>query len=146
MAHRFLQPAGDVPTTDAGPVAQLVPLFAAYVIDGGPNERAAVAGFDRHGRLCAFAEVMGNAGAIDTMLPAFRSILAQSSVTEIVMAHSHPGESSTPSPRDRQTTNRLAALARLAGAMLVDHLVFGNDGAFSIVSGQRLRLPGRLHH
>jgi DNA repair protein RadC len=130
-------PTADAPCADAGPVARLIPLFAAYV-GGGTIERAALAGFDRHGRLRSFAEIAGNAEAIADILPTIRSVLAESSVTELVLAHNHPAASSTPSPRDRMTTDRLAALSRLAGAMLVDHLIFGSDGIFSMMSGRQI--------
>jgi hypothetical protein len=130
-------PVTDTPYGDAAPVAGLVPLFADYIA-AGTFERAAVAGLDRHGRLRRFAEMAGTAEAVEDILPIIRSILADTAVTELVLAHNHSAAPSSPSPRDKMTTDRLAALARLAGAMLLDHLIFGDDGVFSMASGRRI--------
>ncbi len=137
IAKIAASPPPHPPYTDAGPAARLIPLFADYVA-GGTIERAAVGGFDCHGRLCSFAEIAGDAEAVANVLPAIRSVLAETLVTELVLAHNHPAAPSAPSPRDRATTQRLAALARLAGALLVDHLIFGDDGVFSMTAGYRV--------
>lgn len=137
MAKIAALPPSDIPGSAAGPIIKMLPLFAAYVGES-PIERAVIAGFDRHGCLRCFAEVAGEATKVANILPAIRTILAENTVTEMIMAHNHPAASSTPSARDRLTTDRLTALARLAGAMLVDHLVFGNDGVFSLAADRRI--------
>jgi DNA repair protein RadC len=113
------------------PSAALLPLFADYLADH-QHEHVIVAGFDSRGCLRDFREQCGDATQVEDILPLFRAILAQGAVTEIILAHSHPGASAIPSHQDRLTTQRLSALARLAGALLLDHVIIGNDGVFSL--------------
>jgi DNA repair protein RadC len=116
----------------------LVTLFADHLNDIS-RERAAIAGLNARGCLIAFQEMAGSSHIIDDMLPMIRSILAKIDVAEIVVAHSHPFSFAAASEQDRLTTNRLAALARLAGASLTDHLIFGTDGVYSLADGTTTR-------
>lgn len=122
------------PSPDRG-LAALGPLFAPYLRDQ-PSEIAIVAGFDCRAQLVCFVETRGSASDVDDILPAFRSVMAQLSVSEIVLAHNHPDAAALSSPRDRATTERLTALARLAGIWLADHLIFGRDGIYSMRASQ----------
>jgi DNA repair protein RadC len=121
----------------------MAPLFAAFLGDAGV-EHAAIAGLDARGCLMSFAEVRGSPHRIADLTSAIRTILAPALVTEIWIAHSHPYAPAAPSLQDRLTTDRVTALARLAGAMLTDHLIFGCDGIYSFSENRLIPVPLRL--
>ena len=50
----------------------------------------------------------------------------------IIIAHNHPSGDSTPSAEDIQVTRDIAAAGKLLDIDLLDHLVIGNDGWFSL--------------
>jgi hypothetical protein len=116
-------------------ITALVPLFAPY-LSNQHSEVAAIAGFDALGRLHHFVECIGLHSYVPDLRSAFRSVLGTVAVTEIIMAHSHPDAPATPSRQDQLTTERLSALARLGGAALTDHLIFGTDGIHSIAENR----------
>ena len=112
-------------------------LFACYVEDRD-RERAAIAGFDARGHMKNFVDVPGCAHRVDGIVGAMRTTLAMPDVCQVIMAHSHPGSSAAPSPQDVATTRRLASLVRLAGGWLSDHLIFGDDGIYSMTAQRRV--------
>lgn len=118
------------------PSEAFVQLMLPYLL-GGRLERAALAGLDTRGCLRAFADIDGEAHHLPSLLRIVRSILGETSVTGLVLAHSHPTSSCTPSAQDRLTTDRLSALARLAGATLIDHLIVGVDGIHSMAANRQ---------
>ena len=100
-------------------------------------EQFVVAGCDGRGRLHSFAEQSGNTQVVAGILAAVRRALAPPAVTHLIIAHNHPCQSADVSLADRETTRRVAALARLAGVELVDHLIFAGE---EIVSFRALGL------
>ena len=49
----------------------------------------------------------------------------------VVIAHNHPSGDPTPSSEDREVTKRLADAGKLLGIVVLDHVVFTAEGAFS---------------
>jgi DNA repair protein RadC len=49
----------------------------------------------------------------------------------IVVAHNHPSGDPTPSPQDREVTERLRTAATMIGITLLDHIVVGRDSYYS---------------
>lgn len=47
----------------------------------------------------------------------------------IILLHNHPSGDPTPSPEDREVTQRIDAVGKLVGISLIDHLIFG-DGKY----------------
>lgn len=114
------------PVLAAHPLAlALAPLFADC-FDGLDHELLLVAGCDRRGTLLVMGEGTGGRGAVPSVLPALRAALAPPGVELLVMAHNHPDGTVEPSRADKDATRGAAALARLAGAQLADHLLFAN--------------------
>lgn len=103
--------------------AALSPLLRPH-FDGLSHELLVILGCDSRHRLLSFVEYRGQGESIDLALPAFRSALAPERVSLIVLAHNHPCGSPNPSQADCEATRRIAALCRLAGVSLVDHLIF----------------------
>ena len=48
-----------------------------------------------------------------------------------IVAHNHPDGEATPSPEDRQVTDRLRQALSVLGIPLHDHIIIGSDGYFS---------------
>lgn len=48
-----------------------------------------------------------------------------------ICAHNHPSADPTPSPEDRELTERLSQASQLIGIKLLDHVIFGDDQLFS---------------
>lgn len=55
-------------------------------------------------------------------------------VNRAIIVHNHPNGSCNPSTEDLQTTEKLKTLCSLAGCELVDSLIVGSDGLYSIDS------------
>jgi DNA repair protein RadC len=53
----------------------------------------------------------------------------------VILAHNHPSGDPTPSPQDRDVTDRVAAAGRVLGIPLLDHLVVGRDAFAAIGAG-----------
>lgn len=47
----------------------------------------------------------------------------------VILIHNHPSGDTTPSPEDRQITDRLAQVGKLLGIEVIDHIIIG-DGIF----------------
>jgi DNA repair protein RadC len=81
-------------------------------------------------------------GTVDHVHVTPRQIIGRALEVEacsIVLAHNHPSGDPTPSDGDLSFTERVSALARGLGIEVVDHLVLGAQGAFSIRQGRLVR-------
>jgi DNA repair protein RadC len=73
-------------------------------------------------------------GSVDQARPPIRLIVArvlQSNASSVIVAHNHPSGEAEPSESDRIFTEDLFAALKPIGVKLLDHLVIGNDSAFS---------------
>ncbi|MBQ6019564.1 MAG: RadC family protein [Clostridia bacterium] len=61
-------------------------------------------------------------------------IVAESKAAYVAVAHNHPLSSSVPSAADVELTQKIADVVSALGAQLVDHLIFGTDGDFSMAN------------
>lgn len=113
------------------PCPPIADLFAPYV-EGQSREWALAAGFDRRGCLVAFAGYEDRPTANGFLLPCVRLVLGTACVRTIIIAHNHPAGAAAPSRQDIAATARMAALCRLAGAELIDHLIFGGGAKASL--------------
>jgi len=52
--------------------------------------------------------------------------------TALYVAHNHPGGEPEPNPEDRLVTERIIAAGRLLDIAVIDHLVIGRSGFFSM--------------
>ncbi len=59
----------------------------------------------------------------------------RTSCSKCVLIHNHPHASSMPSNEDIAITENLKRLLKEVGVNLLDHIVVGNDGARTIISG-----------
>lgn len=59
----------------------------------------------------------------------------------IVLGHNHPSNQTTPSLEDYELTKRLVEVGRLLGIEVLDHLVVGGDGFWSLLHGDRASRP-----
>lgn len=109
----------------------LAALFAPYV-EAQRCEWALAAGLDRRGCLVAFAGREDRPEANGFLLPCVRMVLGAADVRAVVIAHNHPAGDAVPSRQDIAATARIAALCRLAGAELADHLIFGRVATASL--------------
>lgn len=73
-------------------------------------------------------------GAVDTVRPALRIIVAralQVNASAIIAAHNHPSGTAEPSEADRLLTQDLIAASRPLGLKVLDHVIVGDEAAFS---------------
>ncbi|QJQ32880.1 hypothetical protein GV829_10860 [Sphingomonas lacunae] len=101
----------------------LLPLLQCHFL-GLRHEHLIIAGCDIRQRLVSFVEQRGAMLTIDAVLPGLRRALAPEGVAHLLVAHNHPCGSLQASQADCEVTRRIAALARLAGVTLADHLLF----------------------
>jgi DNA repair protein RadC len=57
------------------------------------------------------------------------ALAVRESAASVIFLHNHPSGDPTPSPEDRQLTERLVAAGRVLGIRVLDHLVIG-DGTY----------------
>ena len=50
--------------------------------------------------------------------------------TEIILGHNHPSGDVQPSPEDIVTTKRMAAVGKIIGIEILDHIIFGPKGTY----------------
>ena len=55
--------------------------------------------------------------------------------TAILVAHNHPSGNLEPSVEDRDVTRRLRQAGDIIGIKVLDHLIFGEEGYFSMLEG-----------
>ncbi len=55
--------------------------------------------------------------------------------TAILIAHNHPSGNLEPSVEDRDVTRRLRQAGDIIGIKVLDHLVFSEEGYFSMLEG-----------
>ncbi|MDD4220541.1 MAG: JAB domain-containing protein [Sphaerochaetaceae bacterium] len=55
--------------------------------------------------------------------------------TAILVAHNHPSGKLEPSIEDRDVTRRLRQAGDIIGIKVLDHLVFSEEGYFSMLEG-----------
>jgi DNA repair protein RadC len=53
--------------------------------------------------------------------------------SNIILAHSHPGDSLEASPADRETTDRIVKAGNLLGIKILDHLILTSSGCLSFM-------------
>ena len=56
----------------------------------------------------------------------------------IIVAHNHPSSGLTPSKEDIEITNRLKSAGETLGIRLLDHIIFNNNGYYSILENNEL--------
>jgi len=57
----------------------------------------------------------------------FKAAILENAVS-IVCVHNHPSGDTTPSPEDRQLTDRLVQAGDILGIRVLDHLILGHEG------------------
>lgn len=88
--------------------------------------------FAGDGRLLAASEHGGEQKNSAVLTPAMvRTAVSARDGTSVLLAHNHPSGDLRPSPDDIQLTRQFAALCRMAGLVLTDHLILSSSGHFS---------------
>jgi DNA repair protein RadC len=78
-------------------------------------------------------------GTLDASLVHPREVFhaaIKDSARSILLVHNHPSGDPTPSPQDRQVTDRLSESGNLLGIEVLDHIVLGRDNAISVRADQ----------
>jgi DNA repair protein RadC len=57
------------------------------------------------------------------------ALAVRESAAAVIFLHNHPSGDPTPSPEDRQLTDRLATAGKLLGIRVLDHVIIG-DGRY----------------
>jgi DNA repair protein RadC len=59
-------------------------------------------------------------------------VALQAASSAIILAHNHPGGTTTPSPEDLQITRRLVETGKLLRVSVLDHIILTKDGVLSM--------------
>ena len=62
-------------------------------------------------------------------------VAVRQKATAILVAHNHPSGNLEPSVEDRDVTRRLRQAGDIIGIKVLDHLVFSEEGYFSMLEG-----------
>jgi DNA repair protein RadC len=61
-----------------------------------------------------------------------------SGASDMIVSHNHPEASSSPSPEDILTTEKIKKLADSRGITLIDHIILGSNGYYSFADNGKL--------
>ena len=88
--------------------------------------------FADDGRLVSASENGGLQQKCAALTPLMvRSAISAAGGASMLLAHNHPSGDLRPSPDDITLTRQFAALCRMAGLVLTDHLILSTTGHFS---------------
>ena len=128
--NRFVDPAVVALNDETDMIADLV---RPHFNDRG--EWLLILCFAGDGRLLSACEHGGEQQNCAALTPAMvRAALSTRGGTSILLAHNHPSGDLCPSPDDIILTRQFAALCRMAGLALTDHLILTTTGHFSFRS------------
>lgn len=120
-------PSTDGAVTSPGAArAVVLPLLAGLEV-----ERLVVIALDRRRRVVDVEALTQGTDGFTIVDPkhVFRWALTRKrTVSAIILAHNHPSGDPTPSPQDRDVTERCARAGRMLGIPVIDHLVVTDTG------------------
>ena len=93
--------------------------------------------FDKKMHLIGLSEI--SHGSVDLSVVSTRSVYLramQLTAAQIVIAHNHPSEDTSPSKADIQTTKRLVEAGNIMDIPLVDHIIIAGNNIYSIRAHQ----------
>jgi len=80
-------------------------------------------------------------GGVSTLSVRIREVLGRALALDahgLLLAHNHPSGQCRPSLRDIEATSRLNTVAKALDVALLDHLIFAQDGVYSMRAGGQL--------
>lgn len=89
---------------------------------------------DLDARRCVLGYEVCSIGTLSASLVHPREVLKGailSNAAGFILAHNHPSGDETPSPEDRDVTNRIRRAGEIIGIPLIDHMVIGGDKFYS---------------
>lgn len=110
----------------------LTQLFVASRLRDYKSEVFACLFMDNHNRLIKFEELFH--GTINEANVYPREILRRCialNAANVILAHNHPSGQASPSPADRDVTERIQRALALVDIRVVDHIIVGNPHNFS---------------
>ena len=78
----------------------------------------------------------GTSSSVRIELRRVVEIAINTGCNKCVLVHNHPGASSMPSIEDEHSTKEIKKLLGLLGITLIDHIIVGNDGVRTVLSGE----------
>lgn len=122
-------------------IAAALGIFEHY-LTGAAIEHAALAAFDRRGRLVHFSDASGAGTRVAGIVAMCRAALGRTDSSVLVLGHNHPSGDLLPSRADIEVTRRISALCRLSGTRLAGHLLFAGERCLAFgTEGSNAILP-----
>jgi DNA repair protein RadC len=87
-------------------------------------------------------EVLVSIGSLSTSVVHPREVFApavRDSTAALIFIHNHPSGDPSPSPEDRDCTQRLVHAGKILGIRVLDHIVFGHDDYYSFADAGLLK-------
>jgi len=109
----------------------MVPQADSATIATLSREYCVIDLYDRQGRWVESLYRLGDETAVPLDLRRLTALLAQRPCASLIVRHGHPSGCAEPSPADIVATRALAALARLLGLALHDHVIEAGKARFS---------------
>tara|TARA_Y100000588_G_C14224324_1_gene912423 strand:+ start:572 stop:1255 length:684 start_codon:yes stop_codon:yes gene_type:complete len=103
------------------------------------NEVFSAIFLDNHLKVLAYEELSkGTVNAASIYIrPLIEKVLTLNATT-VILAHNHPSGHAKPSPEDRAVTSKLQKSLALVDALLLDHIIIGDDTVYSILNAKEL--------
>ena len=86
-------------------------------------------------------------GTLDSAIVSAREVYKQavlSNAAGVIMLHNHPSGKIDPSTDDLRLTQKLKEAGEILGIRMVDHIIVGSDGYYSIESGEKRTCEGGI--
>ncbi len=124
-------------------VEKMKSLFIACYT-GVTNEEFRLVCFDNDLRIISNTVInQGTPSVAPVNMHRLLETVFESRSTFTAIAHNHPGGTSEPSDRDIYATRQIISLFRPVGITLIDHIIVGADGAFSMRDSTALNIFDR---
>ena len=94
------------------------------IVNGRPQEHFIVLHLDTKNQLVSYS--IAGIGTVDACMVHPREIFSvalRANASSIIIAHNHPSGDATPSPQDREVTERLRRVGDLLGCQVLDSIV-----------------------
>ena len=105
------------------------------------NEEVHIFGINANGQLVSQRKLAsGDLSRVKLELKDIALFVSSSKVNGVVLAHNHPNGSCMASETDCETNEKLSQIFKFAGCTLIDNLVVGSDGIYSIKDQSKKRM------
>jgi DNA repair protein RadC len=102
-----------------------------------PNEESYIIGINNRGEACKERKLgSGSFSEVKIEMKEIALYVTTYNVSRIIIVHNHPNGNAYPSQADKESSMKLRQICQGVGCELVDSLIVGRDGIYSIFNNE----------